>query len=358
MEEGGETYYWNEFNLVSDSGESATLVYEETERGGEWRIFTLFEPQSPMTVPEAAAQRVGHTVNLEGQPIPVTLVDESCVYHIEGEAPEGVEVGDIAHYFNAGADNRMIVVSWTGDEIEFYRGLNLPRGTVASAFGLPSDVSDAGSRTSGTIRSASASKVISAIVVFLACVILFAALASRRSARQSKAVVKTGPPPSALALGGTGVLEGKKYRIGVHTVVEIARVGQIFERHEYHLTDEAGNRALLIYGSQPAARNWLLYAPIEPAISLTPQQAAAKRIGETVITDATAATISDLFQLTIRQVESLETSELKSGEVLYGFGGKSGDALILARWNTNGVAFYKGKALKEVAAAFSQKVEK
>ncbi len=34
MEEDGETYYWNEFNLVNTEGESATLVYEEGEHGG------------------------------------------------------------------------------------------------------------------------------------------------------------------------------------------------------------------------------------------------------------------------------------------------------------------------------------
>ena len=44
----GEIYYWNEFNLQTKDGESATLVYEETERGGEWRLFTRFEPDYAM----------------------------------------------------------------------------------------------------------------------------------------------------------------------------------------------------------------------------------------------------------------------------------------------------------------------
>ena len=46
-DEDGDTYYWNEFNLESDGGGVATLVYEETEQGGEWRLFRLFEPASP-----------------------------------------------------------------------------------------------------------------------------------------------------------------------------------------------------------------------------------------------------------------------------------------------------------------------
>ncbi len=30
----------------------------------------------------------------------------------------------------------MIVVSWTGEEVEFYKGLDLPRTTVSSAFNV------------------------------------------------------------------------------------------------------------------------------------------------------------------------------------------------------------------------------
>jgi len=56
----------------------------------------------------------------------VTLVDESKVYWVEGRPPEGVELGDIANYFNALAGNRMYVVSWTGPEVEVFQGMDLP----------------------------------------------------------------------------------------------------------------------------------------------------------------------------------------------------------------------------------------
>ena len=136
MEEDGETYYWNEFNLVSDDGESATLVFEETERGGEWRLFTLFEPEFVMTAEDAATKRVGDQLNLDGHDVRVTLVDETRVYHIEGEAPEGVELGDVAHYFNAEAGSRMVVVSWTGEEVEYYRGVTVAPAMTAKLASL------------------------------------------------------------------------------------------------------------------------------------------------------------------------------------------------------------------------------
>lgn len=158
-DEDGDTYYWNEFNLESDGGGVATLVYEETEQGGEWRLFRLFEPAHPLTAADAATKRAGDPLNLDGVQMFVRLVSKSRIYHIEGKAPEGEAVGEVAHYFNAAAGNTMIVVSWTGEEVEFYKGLDLSPTTVSAAFnvrivdfsrwflgtGPPSPVSRAGS---------------------------------------------------------------------------------------------------------------------------------------------------------------------------------------------------------------------
>ncbi len=111
--EAGETYYWNEFNLVAGDGSYADLVYEETERGGEWRLFTMFDPEYPLTAADAATKRIGDRLNLNGTDVRVTLVETSHVYRIEGQAPEGIEVGAEADYFNAEAGEIMQVVSWT-----------------------------------------------------------------------------------------------------------------------------------------------------------------------------------------------------------------------------------------------------
>src|SRR6266542_787165 len=77
--EDGETYYWDEFNLGTGFGQNATLVYEETEPGGEWRLFTMFEPEYPITAEDAATKRVGDPLNLDGTDVHVTLVDKSRV---------------------------------------------------------------------------------------------------------------------------------------------------------------------------------------------------------------------------------------------------------------------------------------
>jgi hypothetical protein len=363
MEEEGETYYWNEFNLVSMEGESATLVYEEGDAGGEWRLFTMFEPEYPMPADDAATKRVGDPLDFgEGQ-YRVTLVDESRVYHIEGEAPEGVEAGDVARYFNAEAGNKMIVVSWTGEEVEYFRGADLSRDTVMSAFGLRSD---AAAGLGGLLSSALSSTTTSAppmplmmklVGVFIILAALFASYSSCRPKIRQVAVKKVSAPASPLAVGSTGRLNGRNYRIQWHTVVEIAQVGLIYDRHEYQLLDDEENKALLVYGSKPGAKDWLLFTLLQPITPLTPFQTAALRIGDMANLDGYVAPVSELFQTTIRQMESADPTGSNNGTVFFGFSAQSGSTLLLARWYDSGIAFYHGIALpsKDVAAAFNAK---
>lgn len=362
MDDEGDTYYWNEFNLVSDDGDSVTLVYEVTESGGEWRLFTMFEPENPMSVQEATSKRVGDSVNLEGRPIRITLVDESKVYFIEGQAPEGVEVGDVAHYFNAEAGNSMIVVSWTGDEAEFYRGLDLPRATVASAFNLGSEsgreattASFGSSFLSGTaMGSPSSTFPLKMVAALLGFAVLIGGYAIWRHKHPQSVVAKAHAPAAPLVVGSAGTLDGKHYRVRAHALVEIAEVGRLYDRHEYLLSGDDESWALLVYGSKPRAKDWVLFTPVEPVTPLTPQQAAALRAGDTVNLDGQVAPVSEIFQSAIRESDSPELPDLKTGSVSFGFSGQYGSNLLLARWNERGIAFHRGKVLtaKEVTATF------
>jgi len=133
VEINGETYYWNEFNLQSKTGEAATLVCEE----GTWRLFTEFAPDHPLTAADAVMKQVGDRLNLTGANVRVTLVQTSRVYRIEGMPPAGEKVGDEDNYFNAEAGDVMQVVSWSGQKVEYYNGITLGSGSVEKAFRLP-----------------------------------------------------------------------------------------------------------------------------------------------------------------------------------------------------------------------------
>ena len=348
----GTTYYWNEFNLKADSGESTTLVYEVTDNGGEWRLFTMFEPQFPITAADAATKRIGDPLNLDGTAVRVTLRDNSRVYHIEGQAPEGVDLGDRAEYFNAEAGKTMIVVSWTGDEVECYHGVTISASVVAQAFNIPaaSLASMAPGLSNFTFsRTDSPRKLFLPLIAGAALLILFFCLAlpPRFSKSQALAIVMIPAPSANLAVGSSGTLEGKNYTITSDTLVELNEVGVLFQRHEFHLRDQDGNGALLVRGWMPGATDWALFVLRDAPESLTPQQAAAVPCGQTVAWSGATVPVNALFRSTVLQVNTADILQSATGHVSYGLSGGTEVTLLLARWDDSTLNLYEGHLLHE-----------
>jgi hypothetical protein len=352
-------YGWNEFNLVTDSGGSATLVFEQTQRGPEWRWFTMFEPEFPMPAEDAATKRVGDVVNLDGVDVTVTLVQESRIYLIDGQAPEGQRVGSRANYFNAEAGSKMIVVSWTGTEMEYYKGVTISAGMVASAFNLPvGQLLKFNFTGGGGFTGTSVVKVV--VTVSMSLFFFIMILGKIGSGDRVPAVVRHPAPPSPLAVGSAGSLNGTHYQIVGHAQVEIAEIGNFVDRHEYYLHDDETNNALLVYDPGQEGNNWILFTPLQPAIALTPQQAGNVRLGQAVNVDGVIAPVSELFRSTIKQIEDPDQPGWKSGDVRYGFNARAGSTNLLVRWNEQDIEFEQGKTVdaKAVTAAFGQPTPK
>src|ERR1041385_5833187 len=86
--------------------------------------------------------------------------------------------------------------------------------------------------------------------------------------------------PPAVKLGSSGSLNGSTWLVQRHVSVQITEVGRRYERHEYELKNSDGASALLIYGFNPGQKDWYLFTPVELSAPLTPQDAAAKRVGQ------------------------------------------------------------------------------
>lgn len=368
MDLDGQTWYWNEFNLVTTGGEAATLVHEEGENGPEWRLFTPIEPEVPITVEQAARVAVGDTVHFGGQPARVTLVDESRVEFIEGQAPEGVEVGDVARYFNAESDSELVVASWTGDEIEFFRGMNLPAAAVASGFRMPS----LGAGTPGAPSAGPASASFPAFgagsgetarrwvrpvlnLIIAGTVGLFLLRGCVLPQRDS-AVPRTRASEAPLKVGSTGTLEGRKLRVAGHALVEVAQVHRFYHRHEYVLEDDARNTLLLVCGLAPGAGNWFLCTPVPPEGAPGPVEAGALKVGDRIRLGGASAAITELFRCSIFEAD-VKPPTLPFGSVSYGFVAESGHQVFLGRWDSTAIRFHRGIAVPATAAqaAFSGK---
>jgi hypothetical protein len=353
----GDGYRWDEYHLKLDDGTATTLVYES----GIWKRFDLFDPDVTLSARDAADLGVGDPVTMRGSSAEITYVGQSRVAYIEGRAPEGYRVGSEAHYFNAEAGNRLFVVSWTGDEVEFYEGQNLPRGDVERAFGLPEQSLlarifrggsggldswfDADNRLVGTILVAGA--------------IFFFIWAQGASSEQTAEPPPAVPAPSLHLPGrAQGDLAGHHYVISGHQINEIDEMRGRFGRHEYDLVDEQGGHALLIQGLAWDARQWYLFGPASDSVRVSPNQAATLKQGSTFTVDGRPATVRALFMCRTIGSDGDVPPGLRTGSVRYGFTAQTRDGWVLARWNETDIEVRTGRILseREVQQAFGRGV--
>lgn len=360
VEIDGETYYWNEFNLVGESGSSGTLVYEDGEQGPEWKLFRLFQPLRAMSAREAAAKRVGDTVNLDGSPTRITLVDQSQVYHIEGTAPAGTKVGDVDGYFNADTGSRMLVATWSGDDIEFYEGHDVPPELVAQAFGLPATGRTLARASQGTAAPANSQRWINLVVLLLVfpiatAIALTMCQASPRTSRSrtatSPAVRKVSPAPTLrIETGAKGTLAGRNYTVAGRAIVDVARVGQRHGQNEYQLVSEGGETALLVNALAANAHEWHLLLPLSdlPGLGqLSPHDAATRRKNDVLPLPGRAFRVTDLLQARTVSRESVATPSAWPS-LQYGFVAREADEWLLARWTEQGIQFHHGRTMPEL----------
>ncbi len=353
MEDGGARYSWHEFFLVGDDGEAATLVFEEGENGPEWKLFRWLEPRAPITAAEARKKKVGDTVALDGHPTPVTLVDQSRVDYLEGETPEGVTVGDIAHYFNADAGNRMLVASWTGDEIEFYQGFDLADADVAQAFGF----SDKASRSAGVARSqealAASTRRATRITIFAGAVVvlvvilaagLFSLRKVNRTARPgaNAAPAPAGKPVLILKAGDRLVLAGNGWTVADAALAQVGRKVQTGAWREYPVTNDAGGRALLVNGLSGSPYSWHLLAPVRLPLNLGPVEAAALRTRTELTWTGKPLRIREL----LTTAESATPGKPAPARH-YGFIAGDVKEALLVRWTETEIAAHSGPQIPD-----------
>lgn len=353
-EDAGQTWHWNEFHLVATSGESATLVHEDYGDGPQWKLFTDLHPGSPISATEAARLQAGDVVHLTGVPVPVTLTGESRVVEIEGTAPEGVEVGDIARYFNAEAPGQFLVGSWTGDEIEFYRGRTLGAAAIAAAFQLPASQMKASGTGPGS-HSAGVAWGIGAVLV----VVLVSIIGGQSCRRMNRT---SGPAriaaPAALAKpGDIARLAGQPMRVLHRATVEIAEVDRFHRRHEYLLESADGTRWLLATGWAATGGDWQLLRPIDGPPGIGPVEAAAWRRGATVEAGGLTATITALYRCTGLEADAEASAPgtlPAPGSVTYGLLARSTTNILIARWDAQGIRWHRGYPIpaQDAAAAF------
>lgn len=360
MEEEGETYYWNEFYLSDGSDRIAMLVCEEVYGAQQWRLFTELTPAKPLTAREAGLKQVGDRVDLDGVSAEVTVVDETRVWFIEGKAPDWVSVGDEAQYFNAEAGGKMWVVSWSGDEVEYYRGMQLYPELVAQALRLRADSfkrASSASSWSGGGSSGNLGTIIKVVTFLFGLGVIFylrsATTGPRTSFTLSPApqpvVVQRAPtPPPPLTVGTNVVLDGRTYQVVSHRVTGFTKVNAQWNTHHYQVTDAAGQTNLLAvrqHATQPTLHLFRQHAATRPP---TPEVAAAMRVGEKVTLDDFQGTITDILMSHEVSRTGPPIAGLSTNGLTYHYLATGTNGMLLASWNAERVTYHRGKSVAKL----------
>jgi hypothetical protein len=132
MMEEGETYYWQEFELLAPDGEVLYLEYED----GHYKLLEPFTPTSPIGPQEIAALHPGSSINLDGTRLLVTEIGQSTLCFVEGELTYAAKVGSQRGYLDAQGFPSAYSILWDEDEIGYYRGRPLAPRDIFVAFGL------------------------------------------------------------------------------------------------------------------------------------------------------------------------------------------------------------------------------
>ncbi len=356
MEEEGATYYWNEFYLSDGSDRIAMLVCEEVYGAQQWRLFSELAPTKPLTAREAGLKQVGDRVDFDGVSAEITVVDETRVHFIEGKAPDWVSVGDVAQYFNAEAGGKMWVVSWSGDVVEYFRGMNLHGELVARALNLPPAALTKTATSTQWLTSGRLSQLGAFLALgFLALPFLpsmrgcgssrsigFSAPGQASVATPAPPVVERRPiPPQLFAVGTNVVMGGRKYQVISHRVTAFTRVNSQWHQHHYQVTDEQGQTNLLSVDPIAIAPILQLYKPFTPSRPPTPQVAGSMRGGDKVTLDGYTGTIAALEMSQEVARTGPPISGLATNGLTYHYiaGGSNGP--LLASWNAERVVFYR-----------------
>lgn len=354
-------YYWNEFNLVDASGEAITLVFEEGEEGGDWKVFRMFEPLRPMSAQAAAAVRVGNTVEFDGKKAHVSLLSESRVVYVEGQPPEGVEVGDVARYFNADAPEKTYVVSWTGEEVEHYCGERISARRIELSFDLPRGTAGAASfsKPASFASDVSLGQILKVVAgLGLIGVWIYSQVDhDYQYEAPSNPPAKQIAPPAPLVEQSRGSLLGHAYTLTAHTLVEVDQIGGNFDRHEYAWSDDRGGSGLLIRGLTENKDQWTLLAPVAAPAALTPYEAAALKAGQQTTVTGEPIRVSRLFLSKPASNSGPGLHLASSDPVQYGFVAVTkDDHWLLVRWTESHLELFRGQmiASAEVLKAFVQ----
>ncbi len=126
----------HEYQLSDAEGNQALLVYGWKPGAKDWVLLSRLQPLTPLTPQEAAAQRTGSTVKVDGYEVEITGLFRETVRLTESAESTDSVTGAVLYGFSGQTGSTVMLVKWRENDISFYAGKSVPPKEVAIAFGL------------------------------------------------------------------------------------------------------------------------------------------------------------------------------------------------------------------------------
>lgn len=151
--------------------------------------------------------------------------------------------------------------------------------------------------------------------------------------------------PTPVQIGMKAVFDGQEYLVQGYLVFSMQEEGETYYWHEFVLYGPGGSMRFLEYENDDGADLWQLVAPFNPPVPLTPSEASALSVGDTVQLDRPGIEVTEATEGRTCAMQGLLAGGEAVGECFRYFDGELGDRLYSAEWDASGIEFFAGYRL-------------
>jgi len=152
--------------------------------------------------------------------------------------------------------------------------------------------------------------------------------------------------PTALRVGMSGQLRGRRYTVRGWVVYSVEIDGEKYYWTEFNVADANGLGATLVFEETEDGPTWKWFTLLQPKRPLTIAEAEAKKVGDTVDYEGRQIPITLVDESSAEEIEGEPPGNVAWHEIARYFNAEAGqERLFVATWVNGKIEFYIGQTI-------------